>query len=650
MKYQNRADQSSTQQPVTACTKSYILRLFIVCLALFVPHDASADDKSPNQNLSIPESSYDWWREARLGIFIHWNASSVLQLGEGSWSRKNPTAEGHDYHKKGLNKMERQPPEVITGGGYRKYLRQGGVPMAVYDNLFHVFNPKDFDADAWVRTFKDAGAGYIIFTTKHHDGFCMFDSKFTDYDIMSTPFARDIAKELSAACHRQGIRVIWYYSRPDWFDPRHDTNNPAPYAEYLTNQVTELLTNYGPISGIWWDSGQIEVPTRPLFDKLLRLQPGLISNGRIQSAKHHVPGKSFGTPEQEIGAFKMTEPWESCVTMMADSWFWNGGKDIRTPESCIRLLVNCACGDGNLALDFGPDELGRIHPEVQASFAGLGAWFKTNAASIRGTRGGPYMPDSWGGSTRHGSSIYLHITQASSGEKLRLPPLPKKIQTARLLRGSPVTFSQDADGVIIELKPELHDPLDTIVELTVEGDAMSIEPIPARHTHWDSLTVNAKVTASSSSIYWAGMSPECVVLHSWEKGAPKAIAREAGTLPKHLNELVDRKRGHIWRTWTAADDDAVPWIEIDFGKPVAFDTLCLREKFTRIRAFQLQVTNESAWQTIHEGKDLDILTVSLPTSITTAKVRLLITDWVKAKGEKFSGPGIQEFDVFRLGH
>ena len=163
----------------------------------------SAETNSPQ----IPESSYEWWRAARFGIFIHWNASSVLQLGEGSWSRKNPTEQGHDYHKKGLNEMRKEPPPAIADGSYKKYLGKGGVPMEIYDNLYHVFNPSAFDAEAWVKTFKDAGAGYVVFTTKHHDGFCMFDTRLTDYKITSTPFKRDVCRELAEAWEAWGARL-----------------------------------------------------------------------------------------------------------------------------------------------------------------------------------------------------------------------------------------------------------------------------------------------------------------------------------------------------------------------------------------------------------------------------------------------------------
>ena len=587
---------------------------------------------------TIPIENYEGWRAARFGVFIHWNASSVLHLGEGSWSRKNPTEQGADYHRKGLNRMSKEPPAAIADGSYRKYMRQGGVPMEIYDNLFHAFNPTNFDADAWARTFKDAGAGYVVFTAKHHDGFCMFDSAFTDYDIMATPFRRDVAKELADACRRHGLKLLWYYSRCDWFEPRHDVDNPGPYADYLSNQVRELLTKYGEIAGLWWDAGQIAIPTRPLFDMILGINPRIISNGRIQGPGQQVPGVSFGTPEQELGAFNMKSPWESCVTMQGEGWFWNGGKDIRSADSCLRLLVGCATGDGNLLLDFGPDELGRIHPDVQRNLAAMGAWLRRHGSSIYGTRGGPYMPGPWGGSTRKDRTVYLHITQTWPGGRLVLPRLPRTVVASKVLTGGGATVTQATDGLSIGIDPRHHPPVDTVVALELDSDAMSIEPIPTAADPWASLTVDARVTASSAARFWASQPPDCVVLHGWEK-------KGGGPAPAGMEELRDKHRGHIWRAWVAEDGDAQPWIELDLGRPRAFDRVVLREKFNRIRAFKLQAAGDGGWRTFFEGAALDTFSLHLPEPIVARKVRLVVTDSFREEGERFQGPGLQAFDL-----
>ena len=169
----------------------------------------------------ITDQDYDWWRKARFGIFIHWNTSSVLALGGGSWHRYPKPKEKTEAS---TNKTDYDTPFVLTDEIVKEYHVPWRMnpPREIYDNLFHVFNPVDFDAKAWAKTFKAAGAGYVVFTAKHHDGFCMFDSKFTKYNIMNTPFRRDICQELVDACAAEDIKVLWYFSVADWYDTRFD--------------------------------------------------------------------------------------------------------------------------------------------------------------------------------------------------------------------------------------------------------------------------------------------------------------------------------------------------------------------------------------------------------------------------------------------
>ena len=211
------------------------------------------------EDIGPAPENYDWWREARFGIFIHWGPSSLLDLGAGSWDRDE------NDKKLGKNETLEDAPEAIEDGSYLEYkaLAKGRVPQKVYDNLYHIFNPTGFDAEEWAEVFEQTGTKYVTLVTKHHDGFCMFDSKYTDYDIMNTPFARDIAGELYEACSKRGIRVMWYYSLADWYDPRYDVNDPKPYEDYLCNQISELCSNYGDdILGIWWDGGEIKIDAK----------------------------------------------------------------------------------------------------------------------------------------------------------------------------------------------------------------------------------------------------------------------------------------------------------------------------------------------------------------------------------------------------
>jgi alpha-L-fucosidase len=271
----------------------------------------------------------------RFGIFIHWGTSSVLELGGGSWNREN---------SKGLpqeNQTKAEAPSEITSGEYLKYKGKEGVPQIVYDNLFHVFNPTNFDAVAWVKLFKQAGAGYIVFTSKHHDGFCMFDTKTQDYNIMHSPFRRDICKELADACRAEGIRLFFYYSPVDWWNPGWISNRDTAYEDdFFLPQVKELLTNYGPIDGIWWDGCQITKKYAKKTRKLIKqTQPWILTNGRLGGGD---PG-DFDTPEQTLGEFNLKEPWESCVTMAGDAWFWNQPTPASACSSNARVATAICC-------------------------------------------------------------------------------------------------------------------------------------------------------------------------------------------------------------------------------------------------------------------------------------------------------------------
>jgi len=612
----------------------YILLLLVFSLNA-VSQSKAGSDIDP---VKIKKSDYDWWNEARFGVFIHWGPSSILEIPNSSWRRMDSD------RNSGKNKRLPQPPEEIVSGEYKKYLethyRERQVPMEVYDNLFHVFNPVEFDAEELAQMIQDAGAGYVVFTTKHHDGFCMFDSKYTDYDIMSTPFGRDICKELSDACHKRGIKVLWYYSKADWFDPTYQVDNPQPYIDYLTNQVEELCTNYGDIAGLWWDGGSIEVPTRPLFEMIRKYQPTAISNGRIQTrGKQMVPGIKFSTPEQRVGKFDMKSQWESCVGMYPhDSWNWNGGYDCRSLEFCLHTLANCAAGDGNLLLDFGPTPLGEIPAEAKSNYLAMGDWLKKYGESIYGTRGGPYKPGIWGGSTRKGNNIYLHILQKWPGGILNLPALPQNIIKYEVLTGGDMKLKQTDDGVTITMNSKDINPINTLIKLTIEGESMKIKPIETLPEK--SLAFGADVFASSSADN--NHPAESVVSHLWEKkgqfvaafGEEGASEGKAGIgkVPEHLKYLTTRELDNRRRYWEAAADDKKPWLMLDFGKEITFDRMHMRESAGTIRSFIIEYMKDEKWNEMYEGKGLEIFNLQLEKPVTTSKIRIRFTDFTEAPG------------------
>lgn len=394
----------------------------------------------------------EWWKEARFGMFIHWGPVS-LKGTEIGWSR------GRE------------------------------VPIEEYDQLYKNFNPEKFSAKEWVQIAKDAGMKYIVLTAKHHDGFCLWDTKTTDYNIMNTPFGRDVVKELSDECKKQDIVFCTYYSVLDWYHPDYNIdsrggpgyqlpNGEKPdmdrYTEYLNTHMKELIGNYGPLGVMWFD-GEWEDPWTherglKLYDDVRSLQDDIIINNRVDKGRKGMQGVTladknyagdFDTPEQEVGKFQTDRPWETCMTICRQ-WAWKPNDKLKSFEECIRILVETVGGDGNLLLNVGPMPNGQIESKQVDRLKEIGNWMELNGESIYGTKGGPFEPAKWGTSTSKGNLIYLHVLNLK-GKKLQLPPLDKKIVTCRILQGEKVGFSQTKDGISINLPDLKKDVVDNIV-------------------------------------------------------------------------------------------------------------------------------------------------------------------------------------------
>jgi alpha-L-fucosidase len=622
--------------------------LLNILVLAFLCNIVAAESKGPTMK------DYDWWRNARFGVFMHWGPASVLALGGGSWDRAcNPQGNNPSTNSTTPGKL----PSEIADNSYMEYFsnRKGNVPQKIYDNLYQVFNPVKFNAEKLIANIKNAGAKYIVFTTKHHDGFCMFDSKYTDYDIMNTPYAKDILKQLTDACHKAGIKVIFYYSKPDWYDTRYNPADPKPYEEYMVNQITELCTKYGEVKGFWWDGGnRVNIDGKKVFDAIMNNQPGAIYNGR---GGMNLPGIAFATPEQKLGEFNRGWPWESCVTVQGEGWFWNGGKNMLSLDSCIQLLISAIVGDGNLLLDFGPTKLGTMPATVRSNLRGMGEWTRKYGEAIYGTRGGPYKPGTWGGATCKGNNIYLHINQEWPSGVLTLPALPAKVLKATSLSGGTPTFIQKDKKLIIKLDPKYHDSPDTVIKLEIDKNAVDLQPIKSEDALFVSL--NASVTASSENANWRGWAGS-VALHDFEVNMPKTtyFGEDSGPSekpePNHnykptkevLNKYpwIRTKRDHIWRYWVAKSSDQQPWLEIDFGKPKTFNKITMLEKFNRIKVYQLEYLKDGKWIVFSDGTGLGSKSIALEKPITAQKVRLHIFLW--GTDDVNSGPGMREFDFW----
>lgn len=561
------------------------------------------------------------WQRRRFGIFLHWSACSILELGGGSWERSNSAGFPQQ------NQTSATPPAIITSGDYKKYKGAGSVPQEVYDNLFHIFNPTAFDARAWAKLFKKAGAGYVVFTAKHHDGFCMYDTKTQDYDIMHTPFRRDICKELAEACRAEGLMFLFYYSPPDWWNTGWTgARKDGPYLDsHFLPQVEELLTGYGPIQGLWWDGSQIDQKySQKIVALINKHQPWLIVNGRLGDGV----SSEFNTPEQTLGEFNMQERWESCITMTGDAWFWNGGRDYKSATTCLRLLIQCADGDGNLLLDTGPRPDGRIDDKAVATYHTMGRWLDTYGATIRGTRGGPFKPGPWGGSTRVGNKIYLHITQLIDDGQLVLPNLPAKITRARCLTGGDISFKQTDQNLRLTMSTQA--PIATIVELTIDQDALAITPIDAVPAKRLSLADNADGTSSSDQ----GKSASCVVRHAWEKGGatlhfgePGFEEQQAALAKKPANngegyQWYNNGIGHPYRYWQADSKDATPWIELAFASEKTFSEICLQEHYGYTESFACDALVKGTWTTLFTAQEMGLYNRKLKQPVTATKFRI----------------------------
>ncbi len=411
-----------------------------------------------------------WWREARFGLFIHWG---LYAIPAGQW--------GDETHH----------GEWIMNTAH--------IPVEEYEKLVDEFNPVEFDADEWARTAKNAGMKYIVITSKHHDGFCLFDSQYTDYDVMSTPFGRDIMKELSEACRRHGLRMCWYHSIMDWHHPDYlprrgwETRSTEgadfdTYVGYLHGQVTELLTNYGPI-GIMWFDGEWEGTWnhdygQPLYDLCLELQPDVIVNNRVDKGRGGMAGITedaryagdYGTPEQEIPATGLPGvDWETCMTMNRH-WGYNRlDLGYKSSEQLIRMLVDIASKGGNYLLNVGPTPEGLFPPESVERLKEIGAWMDVNGESIYGTSANPFSSLPWGRCTikesRRKTKMYLHVFDWPEDGQLQVEGIGNRAVRAYLLAdpGEKVVVKRSGTDLHLALPADPPDEACSVVVLEVRG-------------------------------------------------------------------------------------------------------------------------------------------------------------------------------------
>jgi len=526
------------------------------------------------------EARMAWWRESRFGLFVSWGPVSLTGKEIG-WSRGGERRDG-------------------SGVG-------GPIPAEIYDNLYKHFNPSVFDANEWARIAKDAGAKYIVFITKHHDGFCMWDTQTTDYKITSaqSPFGRDVARELADACHAAGIKLIWYFSLGDWYDPDYYSDNHDRFTARLLGQIRELCTNYGRIEGFWFDLWYAKMAeedlSRKVNDLIHQLQPGAVINNRGGLSA------DYDTPEQRIGAFQTDRPWETCMTI-GTQWAWKSKETIKSFDDCIYILVNTAGGDGNLLLNVGPMPDGRIAPKQVKRLEEIGSWMKKYGQSIYGTRGGPFMPGDSGASTHKDNRVYLHVLEWD-GQSLSLPPIDKRIVSASLLTGGEVAVKQSADGITITVDAQHRQSPDTIVVLELDGPAGNIAPV---------------LTASGTLAFRKPAEASSVFENDAAFGAARAFDGDAETC------------------WTSETGIRGAWLEVDLGQVRTVAQAVIGEaKPGRIKQFEIQCKAVGDWTTVYSGLELGAQAVVRFKPIGARYVRLNIlqlNDCASIGEFKLTGP------------
>lgn len=436
--------------------KKIIFLLFSVCALL-----ANAQTYIPTPaNLAARKQ----FQDMKFGMFIHWGASSVL--GSGEWVMNNRN-----------------------------------IRVKEYQNLQRVFNPIDFDAKAWVDAAQGAGMNYITIITRHHDGFSNWDTRESDWKITRTPYGKDALKQLADECHKRGMKIFFYYSLLDWYrnDYQYETGKTGKgtgrtansdwnsYIRFMKAQLTELLTQYGEVSGIWFDghwdqldndvdktlSSKVNWHYDEIYELIHRLQPAcMIGNN------HHLlplPGEDFQMFEKDLpgnnttgfgGADISTLPLETCETMN-DSWGYNiTDRKYKSVPALIHYMVKAAAHDANFLLNVGPMPTGKIQQEFTDTLAAMGKWMQKNSSSIYGTRGNIIPPQDWGVVTGKDKTYFIHILKSTGLPYVFIPGLKVTILSAQqLVGGKKVRFQQQAEGVFVYLEGISTDSIDTIIQL-----------------------------------------------------------------------------------------------------------------------------------------------------------------------------------------
>ena len=437
--------------------------LAVFALAALAPRLANAAEETTAQR----DARIEWWREARFGMFVHWGLYSGLA---GTWDGK----------------------PVATKGGMEWIQQRVKADTDTYAaRALPLFKPVPGFAREWARLAKAAGCRYLVFTTKHHDGFALHDSKVSDFDAGSK-LNRDLVREIVDACRAEGLRVGFYHSVIDWHHDQYayaksaqlphplkgqpypnGSRDHAKYLDYLHAEVRELVSNYGQVDILWWDYSAIDFQgdaawrSTDLIQLVRAKQPGIVMNNRLfrspeagwksMGTEGYAPRLDpqygdFITPEQHIPATGMPGVnWETCMTLNTTWGYSDHDHEWKSDATLIRNLIDIASKGGNYLLNIGPKGDGTIPPETVKAFHAIGTWMKVNSASIYGTSASPFATLPWGRATRKGQTLYLHVFDWPANGTLDVP-LQNKIRSAKLLAAPSATIKTTAFVIITSIK------------------------------------------------------------------------------------------------------------------------------------------------------------------------------------------------------
>ena len=503
---------------------------------------------SPEKKETKTEDRMQWWNDAKFGMFIHWGVYSV------------PAG---TYHG-----------EKIPGIG-EWIMHNAKIPMAEYQKYAAEFNPVKYDPEAWVKMAKNAGMKYIVITSKHHDGFALFDSKVTDWDVVdATPYGKDLLKPLVEACRREGIKIGFYYSQAqDWnhpggaamgghWDPAQDGSMDEYIDKIAVPQVEEILSNYGGLDILWWDTPVDMTPERAAkFLPVIAKYPNMVTNNRLGGG---ISGDTE-TPEQFIPATGFPgRHWEVCMTMN-DTWGYKSYDDNwKSTKDLVLKLSEIVSKGGNFLLNVGPTSKGEIPQASVTRLKQIGEWMNVNHDAIYGTQASPFSYLPWGRATMKDQKLYLHIVSWPEDGLLKVPIQNKVLHAALLANpGSDLSVAQKDDHVEIKAPVEAPDSLLSIMVLEIEGGPQVL-PVPTAGKTGTASSVDS--TASVANLF---------------DGDPKNV-------------------------WKPAPGETSGWVEVDLGEDVKIGNLSVAEPWRpwndHGQEFTLQYKKNGEWIDIVRGK------------------------------------------------